>query len=206
MIIYTPLHEKSFARVRMFYPNEGYRSVTPLDAARGSTGRFSIISIMRYEYSLYSRLSFQEQHTWYLVRYMQQAPNRLYKSGIRGSVSRVKTPCEQGLPHCTYVRATSRAMPSSHMRRRRRSAVSPWNVDPLRSTTLRGIRSARSGLGRQWSFRASALHRKSCYASVSVMLEKRGGRCRTDGPMRVLSCQMRHTIAAIKAAWCRSLC
>ena len=42
------------------------------------------------------------QHTWYLVRYMQ-APNRLYKSEVRGSVSRVKTPCEQGLPHCTYV-------------------------------------------------------------------------------------------------------
>ena len=39
-------------------------------------------------------------------------------------------------------------------RRRRRSAVSPWNVDPLRSTTLRGIRSARSGLGRQRSFRS----------------------------------------------------
>ena len=39
----------------------------------------------------------------------------------------------------------------------------------------------------------------------SVMLEKRGGRCRTDGPIRVLPCQMRHTIAAIKAAWCRSL-
>ena len=38
-------------------------------------------------------------------------------------------------------------------RRRRRSAVSPWNVDPLRSTTLRGIRSARSGLG-QRSFRS----------------------------------------------------
>ena len=36
------------------------------------------------------------------------------------------------------------------------------------------------------------------------MLEKRGGRCRTDGPIRVLPCQMRHTIAAIKAAWCRS--
>ena len=35
-------------------------------------------------------------HTWYLVRYMQ-APNRLYKSEVRGSVSRVKTPCEQGL-------------------------------------------------------------------------------------------------------------
>ena len=25
-----------------FYPYEGYRSVTPLDAALGSTGRFSI--------------------------------------------------------------------------------------------------------------------------------------------------------------------
>ena len=32
-----------------------------------------------------------------------QAPNRLYKSEVRGSVSRVKTPCEKGLPHCTYV-------------------------------------------------------------------------------------------------------
>ena len=31
------------------------------------------------------------------------------------------------------------------------------------------------------------------------MLE-RGGCCRTDGPIRVLSCQMRHTIAAVKAA------
>ena len=36
------------------------------------------------------------------------------------------------------------------MRRRRRSAVSPWNVDALRSTTLRGIRSARSGLGQEF--------------------------------------------------------
>ena len=42
------------------------------------------------------------------------------------------------------------------MRRRRGSAVSPWNVDPLRSTTLRGICSARSGLG-QRSFRSSPL-------------------------------------------------
>ena len=42
-----------------------------------------------------------------------------------------------------------------HMRRRRtRSVVSPWNVDPLRSTTLRGIRSARHGLGQSFrSFR-----------------------------------------------------
>ena len=44
------------------------------------------------------------------------------------------------------------------MRRRMRSAVSPWNVDPLRSTTLRRIRSARSGLRGQRSFRSSALY------------------------------------------------
>ena len=68
-------------------------------------------------------------------------------------------------------------------------------MDPLQSTTLRGIRSARSGL-EQRCFSSSALHRKSCHASVSVMLEERGGRCRTDRPIRVLSCQMRHTIAA----------
>ena len=81
----------------------------------------------------------------------------------------------------------------------------PWNVDPLRSTTLvRGLRSARSGLG-QRSFRSSVQNRKSCHALVSVMLEKRGDGCRTDGPIRVLSCQMRHTIDAIKAAWCHSL-
>ena len=58
----------------------------------------------------------------------------------------------------------------------------------------------------QRSFRSSALHRKSCHVSVSVMLEKRGGRFRTDGPIRELFCQMRHTIATIKAASCRSLC
>ena len=50
-------------------------------------------------------------------------------------------------------------------RRRRRSAVSPWNVDPLRSTTLRGIHGARSSLGQRG-------FRKSCHALVSVMLEK----------------------------------
>ena len=79
------------------------------------------------------------------------------------------------------------------MRRSRRlSAVSPGIVDPLPSTTtLRGIRSARGGLG-QRRFRSSALHGKSYHASVSVMLEKHGGRCRTDGTIRVVSCQMRH--------------
>ena len=84
--------------------------------------------------------------------------------------------------------------------RRRRSAVSPSNVDPLRSTTLRGVRSARRSRGN-----SSALNRKSCHAPVSVMLEKRGGCCRTDGPRRVRSGQMLHTIAAINAACCCSL-
>ena len=91
-----------------------------------------------------SSLSFQVRHTWYLVRYVQ-SPNRLCKSEVRGSVSRLKTPCGQGLPHYTYVlQADQRVLVR---RRRRRSAVSPWNMDPLRSTTLHGIRSARSGLG-----------------------------------------------------------
>ena len=40
-----------------------------------------------------------------------QAPNRPYKSEIRGSVSRVKTPCEQGLPHCTYVLQAEQRLP-----------------------------------------------------------------------------------------------
>ena len=107
---------------------------------------------------------------------------------------------------CLIARLCDKQSNASLMRRRRRrSSASPWDVDPLRSTTLRGIRTARSGLG-QRTFRSSALHRTSCHASVSVMLEKRGGRCRTDGPIPVLSCQMRHTIAAIKAAWCLSLC
>ena len=141
-------------------------------------------------------------YTWYLVRYMQ-APSRLYKSEERESVLRAKTRCEQGLPHRTYVLQAEQRIP--HATEEKAKRISPWNVDPLRSATLRGIRSACSGL-EQRSFRSSALHRKSCHASVSVMLEKRGGRCRTDGPIRVLSCQMRHTIAAIKAAWCRCLC
>ena len=140
-----------------------------------------------------SSLSFQVQHTWY-----GKHPTD-YKSEVRGSVSRVKTPCEHGLPHYTCYKRSNAFL----MRWRRRCAVSPWNVDPLRSTTLRGIRSARSGLG-QRSFRSSDLNRKPCQASVSVMLEKRRGRCRTDGLTRVFSCQMRHTIAATTAAWCCS--
>ena len=59
-------------------------------------------------------------HTWYLVRYMQ-APNRLYKSEVRGSVSRVKTPCEQGLPHCTYVLQGEQRLPHATEENAKRS-------------------------------------------------------------------------------------
>ena len=150
-----------------------------------------------------SSLSLRVQHTstWYLVRCMQ-APNRLYKSEVRGSVSRVKTPCEQGLPHCTYVLQAEQRLPHATKKAKRSY--------PMERGPTAKHHPAWNPQFTQW-FRAeernsSALHRKSCHASVSVMLEKRGGRCRTDGPIRVLSCQMRHTIAAIKAAWCRSLC
>ena len=64
------------------------------------------------------------------------------------------------------------------------------------------IRNARSGLG-QRSFRYCP--KPKAMPRFSVMLEKRLGCCCTDGPIRVLSCQMRQTIAAIKAVWC-ALC
>ena len=139
-------------------------------------------------------------HGTCLVRYQYiQAPNRLYKSEVRGSVSRVKTPCEQELHHYTYVlQAEEKAKRSFPMER----------GDPLRSTTLRGIRSARSGLGRGVSTPLPQTESPATLQS-QVMMEKRGGRCRTDGPIRVirvLSCQMRHTIVAFKATCCRSLC
>ena len=63
----------------------------------------------------------REKHTWYLVRYMQ-APNRLYKSEVRASVLRVKTPCEQGLPHCTYhVLQAEQRLPSATEEKAKRS-------------------------------------------------------------------------------------
>ena len=142
-----------------------------------------------------SSLSFQVQHTWYLVRHMQ-APNRLYKSKVRGSVSRVKSPCEQGLPHCTYVLRAEQRLPHATEEKAKRRF-------PMERGPTAKHHPAWNPQCTQWfrqrSFRSSALHRTSCHASVPVMLEKRGGRCRTDGPIRVLSCQMRHTIAAIKS-------
>ena len=67
-----------------------------------------------------SSLSFQVQHTWYLVRYMQ-APNRLYESEVQGSVSRVKSPCEQVLPHCTYVLQAEQRLPHATEEKEKRS-------------------------------------------------------------------------------------
>ena len=72
-----------------------------------------------------------------------QAPNRLYKSEVRASVcKRVKTPCEQGLPHRTYVLQAEQRLPSATEKAKRSF---PMERDPLPSTTLRVIRSARSG-------------------------------------------------------------
>ena len=68
-----------------------------------------------------SSLSFQVQHiylvyTWYTVHASTQQTT---KSEVRGSVSRVKTPCEQGLPHYTCYKQSNAFL----VRRRRRSAV-----------------------------------------------------------------------------------
>ena len=59
-------------------------------------------------------------YTWYLVRYMQ-APSRLYKSEVRESVSRVKTPFEQGLPHNTYVLQAEQRLPHATEEKAKRS-------------------------------------------------------------------------------------
>ena len=133
-----------------------------------------------------------------------QAPNRLYKSEVRASVLRVKTPCEQGLPHCTYVLQAEQRLPSATEEKAKRSF-------PMERGPIAKHHSAWIPQCTQW-FTAEEFPllplpytEKSRHAPVSVMLEKRGGRCRTDGPIRVLPCQMRHTIAAIKAAWCRPL-
>ena len=141
----------------------------------------STSSSIRYEYSLYVLQSRHSRSRCGIpgTRYMQ-APNRLQIRGMGVCLAR-KTPYEQGLPHSTCYKQSNAFL----MRRRRRSTVSPWNVDLFRSTTLRVIRSASSGLG-QRSFRSSALNRKSCHASVSVMLENRCGCCRADEPIRAL--------------------
>ena len=59
-------------------------------------------------------------NTWYLARYMQPT-DRLYKSEVRGSVSRVKTLCEQGLPHHTYVLQAEQRLPHTTEEKAKRS-------------------------------------------------------------------------------------
>ena len=44
-----------------------------------------------------------------------------YISEVRGSVSRVKTPCEQGLPHCTYVLQAEQRLPNATEEKAKRS-------------------------------------------------------------------------------------
>ena len=121
------------------------------------------------------------------------------ESEVRGSVSRVKNPRGQGLPHYVVLQAEQR-LPREKAKR---------SFPMERGPTAKHHPAANPQCSQR--FRAEEFpllcpKPKSCHASVSVMLlEKRRGRCRTDGPIRVLPCQMRHTIAAIKAAWCRSL-
>ena len=50
-----------------------------------------------------------------------QAPSRLHKSEVRESVSRVKTPCEQGLPHCKYVLPAEQPLPHATEEKAKRS-------------------------------------------------------------------------------------
>ena len=50
-----------------------------------------------------------------------QAPNRLYKSEVRGFVSPVKTPCEQRLPHCTYMLRAEQRLPQATEEKAKRS-------------------------------------------------------------------------------------
>ena len=69
----------------------------------------------------------REKRTWYLVRYMR-ALNRLYKSEVRASVLRVKTPCEQGLPLRTYVLQAEQRRPSATEEKAKRSF--PMERDP----------------------------------------------------------------------------
>ena len=80
-----------------------------------------------------------------------QAPNRLYKSEVRASVLRVKTPCEQGLAHCTYVLQAEQRLPSATEEKAKRSF--PMERGPTAKHHSAWNRSARSGLG-QRSFRS----------------------------------------------------
>ena len=68
-----------------------------------------------------------------------QAPNRPYKSEVRRSVSSVKTPCEQGLPHCTYVLKAEQRL--THATEKEKRSF-PMERGP---TAKLVIRSARSG-------------------------------------------------------------
>ena len=109
----------------------------------------------------------------------------ILRSEVWGSVSRVKTPCEQGLPHCTsYVLQAEQRLPHATEEKAKRSF--PVERGPTAKPHPVWNPQCTQWLG-QRSLRSSVLHRKSCHASVSVMLEKRGGRHRTDGPIRVLS-------------------
>ena len=100
-------------------------------------------SIIRYEYSLYVLQSLKwkcgsssfifthppedektKKRKAYLLPgavHASTQQTRLYKSEVRASVLRVKTPCEQGLPHCTYVLQAEQRLPSATEEKAKRS-------------------------------------------------------------------------------------
>ena len=57
----------------------------------------------------------------YLVPGTVRANQQTITSEVRGSVSRVKTPCEQGLPHCTYVLQAEQRLPHATEEKAKRS-------------------------------------------------------------------------------------
>ena len=110
----------------------------------GNAVHSSIIRVLVF-YVLESRASRSRcsiPGTWYAIE--NASTKRATESEVRGSVSRraEKLLVSRDYPITCYKQS------NAFLTRRRRSfPVSPWNVDPLRSTTLRGIRSARRRRG-----------------------------------------------------------
>ena len=141
-------------------------------------------------------------YTWYLVRYMQ-APNRLYKSEVRGSLSRVKTPCEQGLPHYTYVLQAEQRLPHATEEKANHSFLME--------------RGSIAKHHRAWNPQCTQRFRAEEFPLLcpipKVMPHFSLGHV-GEAPCLLshrwidsspIFCKMGHTIASIKAAWRRSL-
>ena len=162
-------------------------------------------AVVLYEYSLYvlqsraSRSRCSIPDAWYGT---WQAPNRLYKSEVRGSVSRVKTPCEQGLPHCTYVLQAEQRLPHGTEKAKRSF--------PMERGPTAKHHPAWNPRCTQWfrteEFPLCPTPKVMPRFSLGDVGEARWPLSHRWTDTIRISGQMRHTVAAIKAAWCRSLC